>query len=98
MSRTLVPTRIVEPPAGGAGHPPMQLRTFRGKSMAEALTAVKRQLGPDALIVHTRTFKVGGVLGVGAKEEVEILASPMSPAPPAPPRTRPISSPAVADR
>jgi UDP-N-acetylglucosamine acyltransferase len=51
----------------------MQLLTFRGKSMAEALTAVKRQLGPDALIVHTRTFKVGGVLGVGAKEEVEIL-------------------------
>jgi flagellar biosynthesis protein FlhF len=76
----------------------MQLRTFRGKSMAEALTAVKRELGPDALIVHTRSFKVGGVLGVGAKEEVEILASPMGPAPTPPPRTRPINPPTIENR
>lgn len=84
--------------AGGAGATPMQLRTFRGKSMAEALIAVKRELGADALIVHTRTFKVGGVLGVGAKEEVEIVASPMAPAPPAPPRTRPIAPAQIAER
>lgn len=76
----------------------MQLRTFRGKSMADALSAVKRELGADALIVHTRSFKVGGVLGVGAKEEVEILASPMGPVPPPPPRTRPINTPSVETR
>lgn len=66
--------------------------------MSEALAAVKRELGPDALIVHTRSFKVGGVLGVGAKEEVEIVASPTAPQPPAPARTRPIQPAAVSER
>jgi flagellar biosynthesis protein FlhF len=64
----------------------MNLRTFRGNSIAEALAAVKRDLGPDALVVHTRSFKVGGVLGVGAREEIEIIASA---APAATPRPAP---------
>jgi flagellar biosynthesis protein FlhF len=51
------------------------LRTFHGPTMAEALAKVKRDLGPDAVIVHTRTFREGGVLGVGAREMVEITAS-----------------------
>lgn len=56
----------------------MKLRTFRAKSMADALTAVKREIGPDALIVHTRSFKVGAVLGMGGHEQVEIVAAPPS--------------------
>lgn len=53
----------------------MQLKTFRGNSMASALCAVKKELGKDAVIVHTRTFKVGGVMGVGGKEVVEVIAA-----------------------
>ncbi len=43
--------------------------------MAEALERVKTDLGADAVILHTRTVKRGGVLGVGARNIVEITAS-----------------------
>ncbi|MEO0587985.1 MAG: hypothetical protein AAF078_10125, partial [Planctomycetota bacterium] len=51
------------------------LRTFRASTMAEALSEVKKTLGSDAVILRTRSTKVGGVLGVGAKSVVEITAS-----------------------
>ena len=35
---------------------------------------VKQELGPDALIIHTRKFKQGGFLGFLAKPRVEITA------------------------
>jgi flagellar biosynthesis protein FlhF len=53
----------------------MELKTFRAHSMADALAEVKKDLGRDAVILHTRTYKVGGVLGVGSKNVVEITAS-----------------------
>ncbi len=43
--------------------------------MAEALAQVKKDLGRDAIILHTRQIKVGGVMGVGARTMVEITAS-----------------------
>lgn len=51
------------------------LKTFHGASMAEALALVKRELGPDAVILHTRSFRDGGMLGLGARDVVEITAS-----------------------
>ena len=51
------------------------LRTFRASTMAEALSEVKKTLGSDAVILRTRSTKVGGVLGVGARAVVEITAS-----------------------
>ena len=53
----------------------MNLKTVTAGSMAEALAMVKRELGPDAMILHTRTYKRGGILGIGAKPVVEITAS-----------------------
>ncbi len=53
----------------------MNLKTYRARTMADALAEVKRDLGRDAVILHTRTFRVGGWLGVGAKNIVEITAS-----------------------
>jgi|GEM_PF-5136123 len=44
----------------------MKLRTYRAASIADALADIKRDLGSDAVILHTRTFKAGGVLGLGA--------------------------------
>lgn len=44
--------------------------------MAEALASVKRELGRDAVIVHTRSVKVGGVMGLGAQTMIEIAAQP----------------------
>ena len=53
----------------------MNIRTFQGESMAAALKQVKRELGAEAVILHTRTFRRGGVLGFGAKRVVEVTAS-----------------------
>jgi flagellar biosynthesis protein FlhF len=53
----------------------MKLKTYRAASMAEALTAVKKDLGKDAVILHTRSVKVGGVLGFGKKTVIEITAA-----------------------
>jgi len=43
--------------------------------MSEALAKVKQDLGPNAIILHTRTVQRGGVLGMGARAMVEISAS-----------------------
>lgn len=53
----------------------MDLRTFRGTTMAGALAEVKKDLGPDAVIVRTRSYRTGGVLGFGGREIVEITAA-----------------------
>ncbi len=43
--------------------------------MPEALSKVKKDLGRDAIILHTRTLNVGGLMGVGTKHRVEITAT-----------------------
>ena len=53
----------------------MAIKTFRGKSVNEALALVKRELGPNAVILHTKTHKVGGVFGIGAQSVTEITAT-----------------------
>lgn len=53
----------------------MKLKTFRANSMADALAEVRRDLGPDAVILHTRSFKSGALLGLGGRPMVEITAS-----------------------
>ncbi len=52
----------------------MKLKTYQGKSMADALGQVKRHLGRDAVILSTRTFSRGGVFGLGARNVVEVTA------------------------
>lgn len=59
----------------------MDLKTFRAATMADALADVKRELGPDAVILHTRAVRRGGVMGVGARPLVEVTASAASAAP-----------------
>ena len=52
----------------------MNLRTYRARSIADALLMVKRDLGREAVILHTRTFRQGGLLGFGGRRMVEITA------------------------
>jgi flagellar biosynthesis protein FlhF len=47
--------------------------------MAEALAAVKYDLGQDAVILNTRSFKRGGLLGLGRRTIVEVTASARDP-------------------
>ena len=44
--------------------------------MAQALAQVKRELGPNAIILHTRTLRRGGLFGIGSQTVVEISARP----------------------
>ena len=41
--------------------------------MADALAAVKRDLGRDAVILHTRNYRSGGILGIGRRTIVDQL-------------------------
>jgi len=50
------------------------MKTFRATTMPQALAQVKSQLGSDAVIMHTRTIKRGGFMGLGAHTVVEITA------------------------
>ncbi len=53
----------------------MKLKTFQAQTMADALAAVRKDLGPDAMILHTRSYKEGAWLGFGGRNMVEITAS-----------------------
>jgi len=53
----------------------VNLRTYHAASIADALAKVKRDLGSDAVILHTRRYRKGGVLGIGGRHFVEITAS-----------------------
>ena len=53
----------------------MNLKTFTAKSMAEALAQVRKDIGADAVVLHTRTFQRGGILGLGARQYVEVTAA-----------------------
>ncbi|MEM1110067.1 MAG: flagellar biosynthesis protein FlhF [Planctomycetota bacterium] len=51
------------------------IRTFTAKTMAEALALVKQELGKHAVVLHTRSTKQGGVLGIGARTLIEVTAA-----------------------
>ncbi len=57
------------------GKAAMPLKVYRARSMSEALAEVKKDLGQDAVILHTRSFKKPGVLGIGSRTMVEITAT-----------------------
>ncbi len=53
----------------------MKLKTFTAQTMAQALAQVRKELGKDAMILHTRSYRVGAWFGIGRKNMVEITAS-----------------------
>ena len=53
----------------------MNLRKIEAESYREALAKVRTAYGDDALIVGTRTFQRGGVLGLGGKQVVEVYVT-----------------------
>ena len=53
----------------------MKLKTYTAETMAQALAQVRKDLGKDAMILHTRSYRVGSWLGLGGKNMVEITAS-----------------------
>ena len=53
----------------------MQIKVFKAPTMKEAMAAMKAELGDDAVILHSKKYKEGGLLGIGSKEVVEITAA-----------------------
>ena len=43
--------------------------------MKDAMAAMKAELGDDAVILHSKKYKEGGLLGIGSREVVEITAA-----------------------
>jgi len=55
----------------------MNVKTYQATTMAEALAAVKRDLGRDAIILQTRSFRKGRWLGLlGGRPMWEVTAAP----------------------
>jgi flagellar biosynthesis protein FlhF len=53
----------------------MRVTTFRAKSIQEALALVRRELGPDAAILHTRAIHAGLTRWLGGGRQIEVLAT-----------------------
>jgi len=53
----------------------MKLKTYRSSTMGDALAQVKTDLGSDAVILHTRAYKVGAIFGLGGRPQVEVTAT-----------------------
>lgn len=53
----------------------MRVKRFTGENVADTMSKIKRELGPDAVILQTRQIKEGGFLGFFARTKVEITAA-----------------------
>jgi flagellar biosynthesis protein FlhF len=56
----------------------VSLRTYRARTVGDALIEIKRDLGSDAVILHTRHTRASGLLGWLSKPVVEITATAAS--------------------
>ncbi|WP_240911093.1 flagellar biosynthesis protein FlhF [Paludisphaera soli] len=86
---------IGERPASRAKEGEAAARTYRGRTMREALARVRRDLGGDAVILAAREVRRRRLFGLSARDTVEVDASSPSsewvaaPAPARPPRGLP---------
>lgn len=53
----------------------MKIKRFIGSTTQEAMYKLKKELGPDAIILHTRNIKQPGILGLFKKNLVEVVAA-----------------------
>jgi flagellar biosynthesis protein FlhF len=54
----------------------MDIRTYRAATMHEALTLVRRELGPDAAVLHTREVRLHRLFGlIPGPRQIEVTAS-----------------------
>lgn len=53
----------------------MQIKEYEAYNLKDCLQQVRNDLGADAVILETRKFRKGGLLGWGAKDAVRIVAA-----------------------
>jgi flagellar biosynthesis protein FlhF len=78
----------------------INLRTYRARTMQEALALVRRELGPKASVLHTREVRGGGLLRwLSGSRLIEVVASTSVSVPSRlPQRQRPLEPAAAAPR
>jgi len=52
----------------------MRIKKFEGETLQAALAKVKKDFGPDAVILHTKTYKRGGIFGLFGRNMTEVTA------------------------
>ena len=57
----------------------MRSKTYRARTMKEALSRVRRDLGGDAVILASREVRSRRLLGLGSRAVVEVTASDTMP-------------------
>ncbi|WP_079480175.1 flagellar biosynthesis protein FlhF [Halobacillus salinus] len=53
----------------------MKVKKFQAPTMPEAMKKVKKELGPNAVILNQKVVKVGGFLGMFKKDQTEVIAA-----------------------
>lgn len=71
----------------------MQLRRFKGRQLPEVVRRVREELGPDAVILHTKASRPRGLLRFFHGAGVEVVAALDAEAPGPRPGTTPLASP-----
>lgn len=74
----------------------MRIKVFQAAAMKDAMAQVKDELGDDAVILHTKKIKKGGILGYGAREIFEVTAA-LDETPRRPPKKRAERLPTLAE-
>ena len=54
----------------------MEIKTYRAKTMPQALALVRRELGPEAMVLHTRELNAGLLGRMFLGRQYEIAATP----------------------
>jgi flagellar biosynthesis protein FlhF len=65
----------------------MKIKRFVGDSFPEVMKQAREQMGDEAVIIYSRKYKEGGLLGLFARERFEITVAmdenyPRDPLPP----------------
>ena len=53
----------------------MKIKEFEALNLKECLQQVRAEMGPEAVILETRKFRKGGVMGLGARDAIKIVAA-----------------------
>ncbi len=53
----------------------MLIKEFEANTLKDCLQRVREALGPDAVILETRKIRKGGLLGMGARDMVKVVAA-----------------------
>src|SRR5699024_4445342 len=53
----------------------MKIKKYIAKSMPEAMTHIRKELGPDAVILNSKEITEGGFFGFFKKKKIEVIAA-----------------------